>query len=58
MTVRTWYDTGAFGSNLLYGRVVAAGERSFVVEWESGIRNRLPQGYRGIEVVYGPERPS
>jgi hypothetical protein len=56
MRVRTWFDTGALGNTYLYGTVVSAGPRVFVVEWESGIRNRLPQGYRGVDPVYGPHR--
>lgn len=42
--VRTWFDTGAMGATILYGRVVAAGPRAYTVCWESGLRNRLQQG--------------
>jgi len=53
--VRTWFDTGALGATILYGRVVAAGPRAFVVEWESGLRNRIRQGHPGITRVTGAE---
>ena len=39
--VRTWWDDGCFGGGWLYGRVVACGPKSYVVEWDSGIRNRI-----------------
>lgn len=47
--VRTWFDTGALGATLLYGRVIAAGPRQFAVRWESGIVNRCQQGRRDVE---------
>jgi hypothetical protein len=40
--VETVFDTGALGATILYGRVIKSGKRVYVVEWESGIRNRLP----------------
>ena len=39
--VWTWWDTGAFGVTPLDGVVVASGKRTFTVEWQSGIRNRI-----------------
>ena len=46
--VETYFDTGAFGVSLLWGKVVAAGPKTFTVEWESGLRNRLRQGDGGV----------
>jgi hypothetical protein len=43
--VQTWFDTGAMGSNILFGRVVQAGPKAFLVVWESGLRNRLKQDH-------------
>jgi hypothetical protein len=42
--VETYFDTGAFGCTLLYGTVVAAGPKTYTVEWESTARNRIRQG--------------
>jgi hypothetical protein len=42
--VQTYFDTGAFGYSLLYGRVIKAGPKTFTVLWESGLTNRLRQG--------------
>lgn len=55
--VWTWFDTGAMGSNILIGRVVKAGSATYTVEWESGIRNRVMQGYRGINHCYAEMLP-
>ena len=41
--VSLWFDTGAFGARLLYGMVIASGPKSFTVEWQSGIVNRISQ---------------
>lgn len=49
--VKTWFDTGAFGATILYGRVVKAGPATYTVRWESGIQNRVCQGYRGIDKI-------
>jgi len=53
--VRTWFDTGALGAAILYGRVVQAGSLRCTVEWESGLRNRIDNriGFRpaGIERI-------
>lgn len=49
--VMTWFDTGAMGVTTMYGRVLKAGARTYTVQWESGIRNRLAQNYRGIDRV-------
>lgn len=35
------WDTGAFGLSLLYGKVIASGQKTFTVRWESGIVNRI-----------------
>lgn len=54
--VETWFDTGAGkmgGPRLIYGRVVSAGAKTATIEWESGIRNRVPNenGSCGVEVA-------
>lgn len=50
--VMTWFDTGAFGFQIIVGIVVAAGPVSVTVEWGSGARNRIrrdvPRGVEGI----------
>lgn len=46
--VETWFDTGAMGCQLLYGRVIAAGPKTYRVRWESGITNRLAQGRHDV----------
>ncbi len=50
--VSTWYDTGALGATILYGRVVKAAAKTYVVRWESGLQNRIKQGTTGIGRVY------
>lgn len=46
--VQTWFDTGAMGAQILYGEVIAAGPKAYRVRWESGLTNRLRQGYFGV----------
>lgn len=41
--VQCWFDTGAMGAMILYGHVMAAGSRTFTVQWESGLKNRRQQ---------------
>lgn len=41
--VQTLWNTGAFGLQVLYGEVIAAGDKTISVRWESGIVNRLRQ---------------
>lgn len=36
-----FFDTGAFGSTPLIGTVIKSVPKTALVEWESGIRNRL-----------------
>lgn len=36
-----WFDTGAMGMTPLVGTVKQTGSKYALVEWESGIRNRL-----------------
>ena len=43
LVVQYWYDDGLVGG-WLYGEVVASGPKAFTVLWESGLRNRRPQG--------------
>lgn len=50
--VQVWFDTGAFGASILYGRVIASGPVAFSVRWESGIVNRVRHAdARGLGVV-------
>lgn len=42
--IATWFDTGAFGAQILFGVVIAAGPRTYRVRWESGATNRVEQG--------------
>jgi hypothetical protein len=44
-----WFDTGAMGSNILYGRVIAAGAKTYRVRWESGLTNRITRNGRRVE---------
>lgn len=48
--VETWFDTGAFGVDLLYGKVIAAGGKCYRVLWESGLSNRLEQGNQVVRL--------
>jgi hypothetical protein len=48
LKVWTWFDTGAMGATILDGVVVKAGPRTTTIEWESGIRNRVPHDVGGI----------
>lgn len=41
--IATWFDTGAFGAQLLFGVVIAAGPKVYRVRWESGSTNRIEQ---------------
>ena len=41
--VQTWFDTGAFGYEILYGVVISAGPKTYRVRWESGLTNRVRQ---------------
>lgn len=47
--VRTYFDTGALGAQIVLGRVIKVGSATATVEWESGRRNRIQQGYRGVK---------
>jgi hypothetical protein len=49
--VQTWFDTGACGATILYGRVIAAGPSIYRVRWESGITNRVQQGYKAVTLA-------
>ena len=42
--IATWFDTGAFGAQILFGVVIAAGPKAYRVRWESGATNRVEQG--------------
>lgn len=47
--VQTFFDTGAFGAQVLYGEVIAAGPKAYRIRWESGLTNRVPQGYFDVK---------
>jgi hypothetical protein len=53
--VQTWFDTGAMGATILYGRVVSAGPRTYLVRWESGIQNRVTQEYPHVTAAHDTE---
>jgi hypothetical protein len=42
--IATWFDTGAFGAQILLGVVIAAGPKAYRVRWESDHTNRIEQG--------------
>jgi hypothetical protein len=42
--VAMFFDTGAFGAQMLFGVVIAAGSKVYRVRWESGLSNRIEQG--------------
>lgn len=46
-----WFDTGALGATIPYGRVISAGPKVYRVRWESGLTNRLIQDHPGIDIV-------
>ncbi len=49
--VKTLFDTGAFGAQIVFGLVVKAGPKAYVVIWESRLRNRLEQGRQIVTLV-------
>lgn len=49
--VKMFFDTGAFGAQILFGLVVKAGPKAYVVVWESRRRNRLEQGRQIVTLV-------
>jgi hypothetical protein len=53
--VRCFHDDGR-GGCYAYGVVTRAGTRQFSVVWESGIRQRFPQGFSLVEEV--PDEPT
>jgi hypothetical protein len=46
--VQTMFDTGQSGHQVLYGKVVKAGKATVTIVWESGLRNRVVQGWHGV----------
>lgn len=48
--VETFFDNG-LGGAILYGIVEHAGPRKYQVCWESGLRNRFDQDYRGTPIA-------
>lgn len=53
--VKMYFDTGAFGAQILFGLVVKAGPKAYTVVWESGLKNRLEQGRTIVTLVEDPE---
>jgi hypothetical protein len=53
--VKMFFDTGAFGAQILFGLVIKAGSKVYTVVWESGIKNRLEQGRTIVALVEDPE---
>lgn len=54
--VQMWFDTGAFGANILVGIVIDSGPKSFRVRWESGLTNRIDRkSPRGVTPLRTPE---
>lgn len=49
--VKTWFDTGAMGAQILYGRVEKAGPKTYTVRWESDLTNRIRQGDAGLALI-------
>lgn len=49
--VQTQFDTGAFGLQTLWGLVELSGPKTFTVQWESGIRNRLYHADKRVSAV-------
>lgn len=49
--VEYWFDTGAFGFNILYGKIIASGEKCYRVMWESGLTNRLRHEQPGVKIA-------
>lgn len=47
--VQYWFDTGAMGTTILYGVVITSGPKTYTVEWESGIKNRLRQNSKTVQ---------
>lgn len=41
--VQTYFDTGAMGVTVLYGKIISAGDKRAGVLWESGWTNRIKQ---------------
>jgi len=53
--VQTWWDSGAMGAEILYGKVVKAGDVTYTVEWVSGLRNRVTQDNPDIKLARNTE---
>ncbi len=53
--VQYQFDTGAFGLTTLFGIVEQAGEKTFTVRWESGIRNRVSRLRKDVTLTTNPE---
>lgn len=52
--VQTWWDTGALGATILYGRVTRSGPKAYTVQWESGFTNTIKQGDTRVTVAHDP----
>lgn len=49
--VQTWFNTGAFGYDILYGKIVKCGKLTFTVQWESGSCNRFRHNDHPIKIA-------
>lgn len=49
--VQTMFDTGAMGAQFLFGVVEKSGPKTMTIRWESGIRNRVPQGRSDVTLI-------
>ena len=53
--VQIWFDTGALGWTICYGRVIASGPKTYRVRWESGRTNRIRQDDTNVARVHDVE---
>lgn len=50
--VQTMFDVGAnMGHRILYGKVIAAGPKTFTVRWESGLTNRCRHDHPSVKLA-------
>jgi hypothetical protein len=55
--VKTWFDTGAMGAQILFGIVIMAGPTTYTVMWESGLRNRLRVNDKRVTPLFATDVP-
>ncbi len=49
--VNTWHDTGAFGSQMVFGEIIRVNKKTITVKWESGLVKRIEPQH--LELVTG-----